>query len=40
VGGLSYAGASSLAELWTNAEFMRITSDGKTENGAHDAQLR
>jgi IMP dehydrogenase len=38
--GLSYAGASSLAELWENAEFMRITSAGKAESGAHDVQTR
>ncbi len=36
--GLSYAGATSIAELWANAEFVRITSAGKAESGAHDVQ--
>lgn len=38
--GLSYAGATSIPELWKNAEFMRITSAGKAESGAHDVQTR
>jgi len=38
--GLSYAGAASLAELWTNAEFVRITSAGKSESGAHDVEVQ
>jgi IMP dehydrogenase len=38
--GLSYAGAASIAELWTNAEFMRITSAGKSESGAHDVEVQ
>ena len=38
--GLSYAGASNLAELWENAEFVRITSAGKAESGAHDVAVR
>ncbi len=38
--GLSYAGATSIAELWDNAEFVRITSAGKAESGAHDVQTR
>jgi IMP dehydrogenase len=38
--GLSYAGATSIAELWENAEFVRITSAGKAESGAHDVQTR
>ena len=38
--GLSYAGATSIPELWENAEFVRITSAGKAESGAHDVQTR
>lgn len=38
--GMSYAGASNLRELWANAEFVRITSAGKAESGAHDVQTR
>ena len=38
--GLSYAGAASLPELWANAEFVRITSAGKSESGAHDVELQ
>ena len=38
--GLSYAGAASIAELWANAEFVRITSAGKSESGAHDVELQ
>ena len=38
--GLSYAGATSIQELWANAEFVRITSAGKAESGAHDVQTR
>jgi IMP dehydrogenase len=38
--GLSYAGAATIAELWENAEFIRITSAGKRESGAHDVELR
>lgn len=34
--GLSYAGAASIDELWQNAEFIRITSAGMKESGAHD----
>ncbi len=36
--GLSYAGAATIEELWENAEFMRITSAGKRESGAHDVE--
>ncbi len=36
--GLSYAGATCLAELQTNAEFLRITSAGVRESGPHDVQ--
>jgi len=34
--GLSYAGAHSIQELWQKAEFIRITSGGLRESGAHD----
>jgi len=37
--GMSYAGATSLGELWVNAEFIRITSAGKEESGAHDVRV-
>lgn len=37
--GLSYAGASSIAELWEKAEFVRITSAGKAESQAHDVEM-
>jgi|HigsolmetaAR202D_1030399.scaffolds.fasta_scaffold00780_4 inosine-5''-monophosphate dehydrogenase len=37
--GLSYAGASTIKELWENAEFVRITSAGKQESSAHDVEL-
>ena len=38
--GLSYAGAASITELWANAEFVRITSAGKSESGAHDVEVQ
>ena len=38
--GLSYAGAATLQELWQNAEFVRITSAGKQESGAHDVEVK
>jgi IMP dehydrogenase len=38
--GLSYAGAATIAELWANAEFVRITSAGKSESGAHDVEVQ
>ena len=38
--GMSYAGATTLPELWDNAEFVRITSAGKAESGAHDVETR
>ena len=38
--GLSYAGAATITELWANAEFVRITSAGKSESGAHDVELQ
>ena len=34
--GLSYAGASDIADLWDKAEFIRITAGGLRESGAHD----
>ncbi len=34
--GLSYAGATTIQELWKNAEFIHITSAGKRESGVHD----
>jgi IMP dehydrogenase len=37
--GLSYAGATTIAELWEQAEFVRITSAGKHESGAHDVDV-
>jgi IMP dehydrogenase len=37
--GMSYAGARNLEELWQNAEFIRITSAGWKESGAHDVDL-
>jgi IMP dehydrogenase len=36
--GLSYAGATSIAELQQNAEFVRITPAGARESGAHDVE--
>jgi IMP dehydrogenase len=37
--GLSYAGSTTIEELWQNAEFIRITSAGKHESGAHDVHV-
>lgn len=34
--GLSYAGAHSIEELWTNAEFICMSPSGQQESGAHD----
>lgn len=34
--GFSYCGARNINELWKNAEFVAITPNGRTENGAHD----
>ena len=36
--GLSYAGATCIAELQQNAEFIRITAAGAKESGPHDVQ--
>lgn len=38
--GLSYAGASSIPELWQNAEFVRVTAAGRSESGAHDVEVQ
>ncbi len=37
--GLSYAGASNIATLWQNAEFIQITTAGRHESGAHDVTV-
>ncbi|UCH58937.1 MAG: IMP dehydrogenase [Anaerolineales bacterium] len=37
--GMSYAGAGTIAELWENAEFIRITPAGQAESQAHDVRL-
>ena len=37
--GLSYAGAKNIENLWKNAKFIRVTSLGMKENGAHDVLL-
>jgi IMP dehydrogenase len=37
--GMSYAGAATIEDLWQNAEFIRITSAGKEESGAHDVNV-
>ncbi len=37
--GMSYAGASSILELWEKAEFIRITAAGQRESGSHDVNL-
>jgi len=37
--GMSYAGAATVEELWQNAEFIRITSAGQKESGAHDVSV-
>lgn len=37
--GFSYSGAQNINELWKNAEFIRVTSLGARENGAHDVIL-
>ncbi len=34
--GMSYAGAHTIEELWTEAEFMQITNAGIQESGSHD----
>jgi len=34
--GLSYAGATTIEELWDKAEFVRITPAGQHESGSHD----
>jgi IMP dehydrogenase len=37
--GLSYAGATTISDLWEKAEFIRITSGGQRESGSHDVNL-
>ena len=37
--GLSYAGATSIEDLWQVAEFIRITSGGQRESSSHDVNL-
>jgi len=37
--GFSYSGAKSIDELWNNVQFVRITSQGLRESGAHDVVL-
>ncbi len=37
--GMSYAGATSISELWQNAEFIRITVAGRQESGPHDVNV-
>ncbi len=37
--GFSYSGAQNINELWKNAKFVRITSQGLRESGAHDVVL-
>lgn len=37
--GFSYSGARNITELWKNASFVRITSQGLRESGAHDVVL-
>lgn len=37
--GMSYAGARNLAELYENAEFIRITQAGQKESGVHDVSV-
>ena len=34
--GFSYCGARNIEELWNKAKFIRISENGKTENGTHD----
>jgi IMP dehydrogenase len=34
--GFSYAGAKNVSQLWRKAKFMRVSSAGRKENGAHD----
>lgn len=37
--GFSYSGAKDINELWKNAKFVRMTSQGLRESGAHDVLL-
>jgi len=37
--GISYCGATSIKEMQTNAEFIKITSAGRRESTSHDVEL-
>jgi IMP dehydrogenase len=37
--GMSYAGAKTIASLWDQAEFIRITAAGRIESGVHDVDV-
>lgn len=37
--GMSYCGARTIAALWANAEFVRVTLAGVKESHAHDVDL-
>lgn len=37
--GMSYAGATSIPDLWEKAEFVRITGAGQRESGPHDVNV-
>lgn len=37
--GMSYAGATTIPELWEKAEFIRITPGGQRESGPHDVNI-
>ena len=37
--GLSYAGSTTIEELWENAEFIRMSPAGQRESNAHDVNL-
>jgi IMP dehydrogenase/GMP reductase len=36
---MSYAGAKTIASLWDQAEFIRITAAGRIESGVHDVDV-
>lgn len=37
--GFSYSGAQNITQLWKKSEFVRVTSLGRTESGAHDVMV-
>lgn len=37
--GFSYSGARNVTQLWDKSQFVRVTSLGKIENGAHDVMV-